>query len=191
MGWGISCWARAPSAAPPKTPGTINRVNEHLVWANPLAPRWRTLLIVLMVAVVFGILAAMATQHLNTWIGIVLMLLIAIVINMIHRLGTFMMVDEGGLHFGAFPRPQDVVPLRDVKRIGVADLPSNERITSPWGSTMHGHVSVVDANQSTRAIVLELRDGRTVKIGTGNQSMRAQEFVETLKPMIGRKGKRG
>lgn len=144
-----------------------------------------------MVAVVIGILAAMATQTLNTWIGIALMLLVAVVINLIHRLGTFMMVDAEGLHFGAYPRPQDVVALRDIKRITVEELPAEERITRPWGSASEGGVSVVDANQSTRAVVLKLRDGRTVKVGAGNQVMKAQEFVDTVRPMVGRKGKRG
>ncbi len=166
-------------------------MNDHLVWANPLAPKWRIGLIALMVAVVLGILAAMATQHLNTWVGIALMLAVAVVINMIHRLGTFLMVDDDGLHYGAFPRPQDVVALRDVKRVGVEELPQAERIAGPFGSSLSGQVSVVDANQSTRAVVMYLRDGRTVKIGVGNQVMKAEAFVETLKPMIGRKGKRG
>ena len=191
MGMATSCWARAQSAALPEGLGNIAAVNEHLVWANPLAPKWRFALIGVMVAVVIGILAAMALQTLNTWIGIVLMLLVAVVIQLIHRLGTFMMVDSEGLHFGAFPRPQDVVDLRDVKRIAVEELPAGERIDRPWGSTNEGGVSVVDANRSTRTVVLKLRDGRTVKVGTGNQVMKAEAFVETVRPMIGRKGKRG
>lgn len=162
-------------------------MNEHLVWANPLAPKWRFALIGAMVAAVLGVLAAMATQTLNTWVGIALMLVAAMVINMIHRLGTFMMVDNDGLHFGAFPRPQDVVALRDVKHFAVEELAEAERISRPWGSTMEGGVSVVDANQSSKAVVLKLRDGRTVKVGVGAKVMDAEAFVETVKPMLGRK----
>lgn len=162
-------------------------MNEHLVWANPLAPKWRFALIGVVVALVLGVLAAMATQALNTWLGVALMLIAAVVINMIHRLGTFMMVDSEGLHYGAFPRPQDVVALRDVKRIAVEELPANHRMTRPWGSAAHGDVAVVDANQSTRAVVLKLRDGRTVKVGVGKKVMDAEAFVEAVRPMLGRK----
>lgn len=167
-------------------------MNEHLIWVNPLAPRWRFGLIAAMVAVVIAILAAMATQALNTWIGIALMLAVAVVINLIHRIGTFLMIDEQGLNFGGYPRPQDTVPLSQVKSVRVEELPAHQRIRKPWGSLVdpqHPNTTVVDANQSRRAVVLALRDGRTVKIGVGTNGPGAEDFVANLRRQ--RRGIRG
>ncbi|GAA1174689.1 hypothetical protein [Corynebacterium glaucum] len=167
-------------------------MNEHLVWTNPLAPKWRWGLIGLVVLAVLGVLAAMATQRLNTWIGIATMLGFAVLINLIHRIGTFLMVDADGLHFGMFPRPNDIIPLQHIKEVRVEELPAHHRVKRPFGSFADPDkttVSVVDANSSTRAVVLKTRDGRTIKVGVGDNGPAAETFVKSLRKQ--RRGIRG
>lgn len=167
-------------------------VNEDLVWTNPLRARWRWGMIGLFILAAFGVLAAMTTQALNTWIGIAFLLALAVLINLTHRIGTFLMIDGSELRFGAFPRPSDNLALQQIKTARVEDLPTHQRVARPWGSFIDPKspkTSVIDANTSTRAVVLTTRDGRTIKIGVGDKGAQAEAFVQTLRSQ--RRGIRG
>ena len=141
-------------------------------------------LIGVLVAVVFGAIAAMVLQWISSWVGVVILLLITACIHVVHRVGTFLMIDDGNLRFGCFPRPQDAVPFGRIKSIRLEELPDDQRLTRPWGCLMDpksSKVTVVDANQSAHAIVLALRDGRTVKVGVGDNVPGAEDFIDVVR----------
>lgn len=136
------------------------------------------------VAVVVGAIVAMALQWISSWTGVVILLLIAACIHVVHRVGTFLMIDDGNLKFGCFPRPQDAVPLGRIKSVRIEKLPAHQRVTRPWGSLTDPNdekVSVFDANQSTHAIALALKDGRTVKVGVGENMPGAEDFINVVR----------
>lgn len=152
-------------------------MGKHLIWINPLALPWRLGLLVAVVLLVVAVIAGMATTALPTWLGIVLLLAIAVLVTFIHRIGTFLIVDDDVLRFGRYPHPQDEVPLSRIKSARVEELPQSERTSRPWGTSG----SVVDVNGSSHAIALSLLDGRTIKVGVGPHRPSAEDFVANLR----------
>lgn len=159
-------------------------MDEHLIWTNPLALPWRIGLLCVVALVAVGVVAGMATGGVYTWIGILLLLVIAAATTMVHRIGTFLMVSGDTLRFGRYPHPQDEVPVRNLTAVRVEELPEHHRASRPLGAFFAPDdpaTSVIDVNGSAYAIVLSLIDGRTVKIGTGPHRAAAEEFVATLR----------
>ena len=157
-------------------------MDKHLIWINPLSLPWRLGLLGALVLIAGGVIGLMATQGLPTVIGILLLLVVAVVTTVVHRIGTFLHVDGDVLRFGRYPRPQDEILLTRIKGASVEDLPADERVTKPWGTlALDASTTLVDVNRSTRAVVLSFHDGRTVKIGVGSHSPSAEDFVAGLR----------
>lgn len=159
-------------------------MTEHLIWTNPIALPWRVGMLCVVALLAVGVIAGMATGEIYTWIGILLLLVIAAATTVVHRIGTFVMVAGDTLRFGRYPHPQDQVPLRRVASARVEELPEQHRVSRPLGAFFDAEdstTSVVDVNGSVAAIVLTFADGRTVKIGTGPHRANAEEFVAALR----------
>lgn len=152
-------------------------MDKHLIWTNPLALPWRVGMLSVVALIAVGVIAGMATGEIYTWIGILLLLVIAAGTTVVHRIGTFVMVSGDTLRFGRYPHPQDEVPLSRIKSARVEELPQSERTSRPWGASG----SVVDVNGSSHAIALSLLDGRTIKVGVGPHRLSAEDFVATLR----------
>lgn len=159
-------------------------MNEHLIWTNPLALPWRIGLLCVVALIAVGVVAGMATGGVHTWIGILLLLVIAAATTVVHRIGTFIMVSGDTLRFGRYPHPQHEVPLGNITAIRVEELPEHHRTARPFGALADAAdptTSVVDVNGSAHAVTLSLTDGRTVKIGTGPHLANAEGFVAALR----------
>lgn len=162
----------------------IADVNEHLIWTNPLALPWRIGLLCVVALVAVGVVAGMATGGVYTWIGILLLLVIAAATTVVHRIGTFVMVSGDTLRFGRYPHPQHEVPLSHVASVRVEELPEHHRTSRPFGALTDAAdptTSVIDVNGSAHVVTLSLTNGRTVKIGTGSHRAAAEEFVAELR----------
>lgn len=159
-------------------------MDEHLIWTNPLALPWRIGMLSVVALIAVGVIAGMATGEIYTWIGILLLLVIAAGTTVVHRIGAFVMVSGDTLRFGRYPHPQDEVPVRNLIAVRVEELPEHHRASRPLGALFAPDdpaTSIIDVNGSTHAIVVSLIDGRTVKIGTGPHRATAEEFAATLR----------
>lgn len=159
-------------------------MDEHLIWTNPLALPWRVGMLSVVALIAVGVIAGMAKGEIYTWIGILLLLVIAAGTTVVHRIGTFVMVSGDTLRFGRYPHPQDEVPVRNLTAVRVEELPENHRASRPLGAFFAPDdpaTSVIDVNGSAHAIVLSLSNGRTVKIGTGPHRATAEKFAAALR----------
>lgn len=159
-------------------------MDEHLIWTNPLALPWRVGMLSVVALIAVGVIAGMATGEIYTWVGILLLLVIAAGTTVVHRIGTFVIVSGDTLRFGRYPHSQYEVPVRNLVAVRVEELPENHRARRPLGALFAPDdpaISVIDVNGSAHAVVLSLSSGRTVKIGTGPHRATAEKFAAALR----------